>query len=185
MKHPALLALAAAPVLVLSACGSSSSSSTATDSGGGTGTGSTPPAVNHQASGHGLHVASTSLGKVLVDANGRTVYMFSPDSAGTSTCDATCLQYWPPVAPGKAAATVTGKVASTSTTAGGKIATVGGWPVYTFIEDQQPGDVKGEGFSDFGGVWYAVSPSGQPVKSATPAQPSSSSSGYTAPGHGY
>jgi predicted lipoprotein with Yx(FWY)xxD motif len=158
MKIPALMAVAAASLLTLSACGSSSST-TATPAGGG-GASSAP------ATGSGLHVADTSLGKVLVDANGRTVYMFSPDSSGKSTCDSSCLQYWPPVAPGKAASTVTGKVASTSTTAGGKIATVAGWPLYTFIQDQQPGDVAGEGFNDFGGVWYAVSPSGQPVKAA-------------------
>jgi predicted lipoprotein with Yx(FWY)xxD motif len=165
MKIPALMAVAAASLLTLSACGSSSST-TATPAGGG-GASSAP------ATGSGLHVADTSLGKVLVDANGRTVYMFSPDSSGKSTCDSSCLQYWPPVAPGKAASTVTGKVASTSTTAGGKIATVAGWPLYTFIQDQQPGDVAGEGFNDFGGVWYAVSPSGQPVKGAGSSSSSS------------
>ncbi|MDX6358078.1 MAG: hypothetical protein QOH37_1132 [Nocardioidaceae bacterium] len=165
MKIPALMAVAAASLLTLSACGSSSST-TATPAGGG-GASSAP------ATGSGLHVADTSLGKVLVDANGRTVYMFSPDSSGKSTCDSSCLQYWPPVAPGKAASTVTGKVASTSTTAGGKIATVAGWPLYTFIQDQQPGDVAGEGFNDFGGVWYAVSPSGQPVKGAGASSSSS------------
>jgi predicted lipoprotein with Yx(FWY)xxD motif len=165
MKIPALMAVAAASLLTLSACGSSSST-TATPAGGG-GTSSAP------ATGSGLHVADTSLGKVLVDANGRTVYMFSPDSSGKSTCDSSCLQYWPPVAPGKAASTVTGKVASTSTTAGGKIATVAGWPLYTFSQDQQPGDVAGEGFNDFGGVWYAVSPSGQPVKGAGSSSSSS------------
>jgi predicted lipoprotein with Yx(FWY)xxD motif len=166
MKIPGLMAVAAASLLTLSACGSSSST-TATPAGGG-GASSAAPAT-----GSGLHVADTSLGKVLVDANGRTVYMFSPDSSGKSTCDSSCLQYWPPVAPGKAASTVTGKVASTTTTAGGKIATVAGWPLYTFISDQQPGDVAGEGFNDFGGVWYAVSPSGQPVKGAGASSSSS------------
>lgn len=158
MKIPALMAVAAASLLTLSACGSSSST-TATPA-SGRGTSSAPSTAS------GLHVADTSLGKVLVDAHGLTVYMFTPDSSGKSTCDASCLQYWPPVAPSKAASTVTGKVATTTTTAGASIATVGGWPLYTFVQDQKPGDVSGEGFSDFGGVWYAVSPSGQPVKGA-------------------
>ena len=174
MKIPALMAVAAASLLTLSACGSGSSTTATPATGGGTSNAA-------GSAGSGLHVADTSLGNVLVDASGRTVYMFSPDSSGTSTCDASCLQYWPPVAPGKAASTVTGKVASTTTTAGGKIATVGGWPVYTFIQDQKPGDVAGEGFSDFGGVWYAVSPSGQPVKSGG----SSSTSSAPAQGRGY
>ncbi len=173
MKIPALMAVTAAALLTLSACGSSSST-TASPPAGGANTGSPAAAAS------GLHVADTSLGKVLVDARGETVYMFTPDSSGKSTCDSSCLQYWPPVAPGKAASTVTGKVASTSTTAGGQIATVGGWPVYTFTQDQKPGDVTGEGFSDFGGVWYAVSASGQPVKG--PGGASSSSPAYS--GHG-
>ena len=173
MKIPALMTVAAASLLTLSACGSSNST-TASPPAGGAGNGS--PA----ASASGLHVASTSLGKVLVDANGNTVYMLTADSAGTSTCSSACLTYWPPVAPGQAASTVTGKVSSTATTSGGTIATVGGWPLYTFIQDQKPGDVTGEGISNFGGVWYAVSPSGQPVKG--PGGGSSSSPAYS--GHG-
>jgi predicted lipoprotein with Yx(FWY)xxD motif len=174
MKIPGLMAVAAASLLTLSACGSSSSSTTAPPAGGGASS-STP------AAGSGLHVADTSLGKVLVDANGRTVYMLTADSSGTSTCSSACLTYWPPVAPSKADAAVTGKVATTTTTSGSKIATVGGWPLYTFIQDQKPGDVTGEGISNFGGVWYAVSPSGQPVKGAG----ASSTSSAPAQGRGY
>jgi predicted lipoprotein with Yx(FWY)xxD motif len=173
MKIPSLMAVAAASLLTLSACGSSSST-TAPPAGGGASS-STP------AAGSGLHVADTSLGKVLVDANGRTVYMLTADSSGTSTCSSACLTYWPPVAPSKADAAVTGKVATTTTTSGSKIATVGGWPLYTFIQDQKPCDVTGEGISNFGGVWYAVSPSGQPVKGAG----ASSTSSAPAQGRGY
>ncbi|MGA8246746.1 MAG: hypothetical protein WB797_07570 [Nocardioides sp.] len=172
MRTPVLMAVAATPLVLLSACGSSSSTATSPSQG------ATPPG---SASGSGLHVASTSLGKVLVDASGRTVYMFTADSPGHSTCDAACLQFWPAVAPGQASSTVTAKVASTATATGSAVATVAGRPVYTFIQDQQPGDVTGEGLSRFGGVWYAVSPSGSPVKSAA-GQASSS----TPPaGHGY
>jgi predicted lipoprotein with Yx(FWY)xxD motif len=163
MKTPVLMAIAAAPLFLVSACGSSSSTTATSPSGGAS----------------GLHVASTSLGRVLVDASGRTVYTFTADSSGHSTCSAACLQYWPAVSPGHASTTVTAKVASTPTTDGSTVATVGGWPVYTFIQDQQPGDVTGEGISNFGGVWYAVSPSGQPVKSS-----SGSGTSYTPPAGG-
>jgi predicted lipoprotein with Yx(FWY)xxD motif len=176
MKTPVLMALAAAPLFLVSACGSSSSTTASPPSGG-----TTP-----SSSANGLHVATTSLGKVLVDANGHTVYTLSADSAGKSTCSSSCLQYWPAVAPSKAASTVTATVASTSTTGGSKIATVAGWPVYTFIQDQNPGDVNGEGMNAFGGIWYAVSPSGQPVKSAGGGAPSASgSSASTYGGGGY
>jgi predicted lipoprotein with Yx(FWY)xxD motif len=176
MKIPALIAVTAASLLTLSACGSSSST-TASPPSSGTNANAAAQAAS------GLHVADTSLGKVLADAGGNTVYMFSTDSSGKSTCNSTCLQYWPPVAPGKAASTVTGKVASTTTTTGGKVATVAGWPVYAFSQDQKPGDVTGEGFSDFGGVWYAVSPSGQPVKSAAGSSSSGGTTG-SAPAYG-
>jgi predicted lipoprotein with Yx(FWY)xxD motif len=169
------MAVAAAPLILVSACGSNSSTTASPPSGGA----SSPSGTTS-----GLHVASTSLGKVLVDAKGMTVYLLTADSSGHSTCSAACLQYWPPVAPGTAASTVTGKVASTTTPGGPKIATVGGWPVYTFIQDQKPGDVTGEGVATFGGIWYAVSPAGQPVKAAGGSSPGASSS--SAPtGHGY
>ena len=169
MKTLAILAVGATAALTLSACGGSSSTTT------------TPAATGSPGSPSGLHVASTSLGDVLVDSSGRTVYMLTADAPGHSTCSSACLAYWPPVAPAKAASTVTAKVASATATSGAKIATAGGWPLYTFVQDQKPGDVTGEGISSFGGVWYAVSPSGQPIKGAT----SGSSSSSAPQGRGY
>ena len=172
MKRSVLLTTAAS-ALVLSACASSGSSTTATS------TGSTP---SGSGGGTGLHVASTSLGQVLVDAQGRTVYLLTADSPNHSSCSSACLQYWPPVAPGSSAASVTAKVASTTTTGGQKIATAGGWPLYTFIQDQKPGDVSGEGVHSFGGVWYAVSPSGQPVTSGAGSSSSGTGGSSSSPG---
>ncbi len=173
MKTLAILAVGATAALTLSACGGNSSTTT-TPAASGT-SGSTTSAA-------GLHVASTSLGRVLVDSSGMTVYMLTADSPGHSSCSSACLTYWPAVAPGAKASTVTAKVASTATSSGSKIATAGGWPLYTFVQDQKPGDVTGEGVATFGGVWYAVSPSGQPVKGSGA---SSSSSGSAPQGRGY
>lgn len=170
MRHLQLVALVAVPLLALSACGTNNSNGY----GGGSTTSSSPAGAG---GGSGIHVAATSLGRVLVDGNGRTVYLLTADHPGKSTCSGSCLQYWPPVAPGSSPATgVTATVASTASTGGGKIATVGGWPLYTFAQDQKPGDVNGQGMSSFGGTWYAVSASGQPVKGA---------SGGSSTGHGY
>ncbi len=173
MKTTAVLAVAATALLTLSACGSNST--TASDA---------APQAKAVGSATGLHVASTSLGKVLVDTSGRTVYVLSADSANHSTCSSSCLQLWPAVAPGSHAG-VTAKVGSTATAAGPKTATVAGHPIYTFSGDQAPGDVNGEGLQDFGGVWYAVSPTGAAVTAAA-SSPSSSAS-VTTPyqGRGY
>jgi predicted lipoprotein with Yx(FWY)xxD motif len=179
MNIPVLLALGAASALTLSACGSgTSSTSVASDAGASGG-------VASQVSGQALHVASTSLGKVLVDASGKTVYTLSADGPNKSTCDASCISFWPAVAPGKAAH-MTAKIGSTTTPDGTKIATVAGHPVYTFIKDQGPGDVNGEGVEEFGGTWYALSPAGTTVMSAsTPSSATSSSpaGGYVRGGY--
>jgi predicted lipoprotein with Yx(FWY)xxD motif len=168
MKIYSLAAVAAASLLTLSACGSGSSSSSA----GTQAQPSTTPASN----AGGLHVATTSLGKVVVDGQGRTVYMLTADHGGHSSCSNACLQYWPPVAPGKASG-LGAKVGATATTTGGQTATVGNWPVYTYVGDAKPGDVSGEGIANFGGVWYAVSPNGTPVKAGGSSSQSSSSGG--------
>lgn len=175
MKVYRLAAVAAVSLLALSGCGSGSSS-TATDT-------ATPGSASPKpvAGAQGLHLASTSLGKVVVDSNGMTVYMLTADTPDHSTCSTTCLQHWPPVASSSGSG-LHAAVGSTATMDGRTTATVGGSPVYTFTQDQKPGDVTGEGEQIFGGTWYAVSASGKPVKQggpSTPSSPASSSSGYT------
>jgi predicted lipoprotein with Yx(FWY)xxD motif len=176
MKVYSLAALAAVSLLTLSACGSGSSSTNAGTTGGGS---STPKPASTSS---GLHVASTSIGKVVVDGNGMTVYMLTADKPDHSSCSAACLAYWPPVAPSSETG-ISAKVGSTSTMSGGKTATVGGWPVYTFVQDQKAGDVNGEGVKTFGGTWYAISASGKPVTSGGSKSPTSPSS--SAYGRGY
>ncbi len=172
MNIPALLAVGAVSALTLSACGSSSS--TATTQQGAAPSGAT--------SAHGLHVASTSLGRVIVDAQGRTVYLLTADSMNHATCDASCQHYWPPVPSGHGSG-VTATIASTALPGGGTTGTVAGLPVYTYSGDHQAGDVNGEGVDEFGGTWYAVSPSGTPITHAGAASSSSSAPAY--PGRGY
>src|SRR5674476_520499 len=92
-----------------------------------------------------LGVATTSLGPVLVDGKGLTVYLLTSDSPGHSACSAACLAYWPPVA-GPAPASVKGVTAPlsvTKATSGTSMVTAGGWPLYTFVKDGAPGDVTG------------------------------------------
>jgi predicted lipoprotein with Yx(FWY)xxD motif len=166
-----LLVLGAVLAAGLSACGGPTASTT--------GSGGSSAA----SSGAVLAPAHTTLGTVLVDHAGRTVYLLTADSPGHSTCSAQCLAYWPSVAPGsstKPPPGVTAPVGTAKVAGGGSTVTVGGWPVYTFVQDSSPGDVTGEGVKSFGGVWYAVSPSGhavEPGASSTPAPSTSSGRG--------
>jgi predicted lipoprotein with Yx(FWY)xxD motif len=180
--HRTLAALPAIALLAVAGCGSGSSSTTGSSASSSSPTSSAAGAI---------HVASTSLGQVLVDGAGRTVYLLTADSPGKSSCDASCLMYWPAVgapASGTSLPGVTAKMGQASTPGGARIVTVGGWPLYTFVKDKAAGDVTGEGVQSFGGTWYAVSPSGQPVKagggsSSTPG--GGSSSGSSGGGLGY
>jgi predicted lipoprotein with Yx(FWY)xxD motif len=169
MKIHAVLAVAATAVVTLSACGSDPAA----------------PAAPQAAAGgaSGLHGADTSLGRVLVDASGRTVYLLTADGRNRSTCSASCLQFWPAVTPGGGNG-VRAQVGATATPGGPMTATVAGHPVYTFSQDHGPGDVNGEGLQEFGGTWYAVSVGGAAVR-APDTSPSSAQSSAPSYGRGY
>jgi len=171
-----ITALGSLAVLGLAACGSTTSagSSPAPSNTGG--------AATSSAAAGTLAVRTTSLGPVLVDARGRTVYLLTADSPGHSSCASSCLRYWPAVPPGASTPTslpgITATIGTTATMAGGKTLTAGGWPLYTFVQDSKPGDVTGQGVKAFGGTWYAVSPAGKAVTTAASSSGGGARGGY-------
>lgn len=115
-------------------------------------------------------LGSTSLGKVLVAANGRTLYMFTADKGKTSTCYGTCAAYWPPLLAGKPSvgAGLNASIIGTTKRRDGQLqVTYGGHPLYSFVKDTKAGDVKGQGIVHFGGSWWVVSASGQEITAKT------------------
>jgi predicted lipoprotein with Yx(FWY)xxD motif len=171
-QRPALLvAVLAATALLTAACGSPSTTPVANTGTAGGGTG----AVLSTRS-------STTLGTVVVDAQGKTVYLFAIDSPGHSACTGACLQYWPLVAAPATLPTslpgITGTLGVLDRPDGAKQLTLGGWPLYTYAGDSAPGSTAGEGLNLSGGLWWAVSPSGSAVKGPG-SSPSSSSGGYS------
>lgn len=124
-----------------------------------------PAAVDAPAAGTVVTVASDdALGAFLTDAEGRTLYLFTSDSPGVSTCEGGCLGAWPPlltdgepVAQGATEASLLG----TLTRADGSVqVTYGGWPLYFFAADAAAGDTAGQGVSD---VWFVVAPDGTAI----------------------
>jgi len=119
-------------------------------------------------SGTQVKAAKTSLGRVLVDGRGRTLYLFAIDKRGASSCLGQCAVYWPPLMTGTkgiAGAGVKASLLGTAKRAGGKLQlTYNGHPLYFFKEDAKAGQTKGEGVNGFGGLWWAVSPAGAAVK---------------------
>jgi predicted lipoprotein with Yx(FWY)xxD motif len=181
-------ALVLSPVLLfaLAACGSNG-----TNASSGSGSGSSAGGSSNKAASSSsvLAVRNTKLGKVLVDSKGQSVYLFTADSKNHSSCNATCLNYWPAV---KATGTVPGsipgitaKIGTTSDMSGGKIVTANGWPLYTYVKDTKPGDVTGQGTDFFGGKWWVLTPSGAKVTSTGSSSGSPSSSSSSSGGGGY
>jgi predicted lipoprotein with Yx(FWY)xxD motif len=137
--------------------------------GGGGGNTSTSSELPKTADGRTatLGVANNSLGQVLVDSQGRTLYLFRRDSGARSACSGSCAVDWPPLrTTGKPTVGTGAKPAITMTEArsdGRAQITYNGHPLYRFSGDQKPGDTNGQGQDAFGGLWYAVSPSGDEV----------------------
>jgi len=142
--------------LAVAACGSSS--------GGGYGGGSSAA----KSSGKGsVALASTKLGKVLVDGNGRTLYLFEADKGAMSKCGGACASAWPPLTtsgkPTAGAGVVAAKLGTAKRPDGTTGVTYDGHPLYTYAGDGAAGQTTGEGLTDYGAPWYALSAAGKTV----------------------
>lgn len=131
-------------------------------------------AANNSAKvGAKVAVASSGLGRILVDGRGRTLYLFEKDSHGRSACAGSCAGYWPPlITSGKPLATAGAKASLLGTTrrADGRLqVTYNHHPLYTFVRDIRKGQTNGEAVNVFGAEWYALSAAGTKVeKNAAP-----------------
>lgn len=96
-----------------------------------------------------------TMDKVLVDANGMTLYTFDKDATGVSNCYDQCAQNWPPLAV-SSGESAEGSYSIVERTDGTKQWAYDGNPLYLWIADQAPGDQTGDGV---GGVWHVAKPS--------------------------
>ena len=113
-----------------------------------------------------VSLRTTKVGKVLVAANGRTLYLFTADKGNKSACYGQCATYWPPLIAQTptAGAGLKASLLGTAKRRDGKLqVTYNGHPLYFFAEDKKAGDVKGQGFVHFGGAWWVVSSVGTKV----------------------
>jgi predicted lipoprotein with Yx(FWY)xxD motif len=153
-------ALAATALVGLGACGGSGSTSSSRY---GSGSASSTTAMSTAS----VRTHQTSLGMVLANSAGRTLYVFMKDSAGKSNCTGACTQTWPPVAgepqPNAGPGADATKLGTITRDDGTKQTTYAGSPVYSYVKDMQPGDTFGQGV---GGVWFAAGVDGKPVSTA-------------------
>ncbi len=119
------------------------------------------------AAGVALAIADSTHGKILVDGAGKTLYGFTPDEAGTPTCNDQCADNWPPLLADDAAAVSLGAGLDTSKLSvvdradGDKQVKYGEYPLYYFANDGSAGDTNGQGLNS---KWYVMSPEGEVVK---------------------
>jgi predicted lipoprotein with Yx(FWY)xxD motif len=120
-----------------------------------------------QSGGARVLTRSSSLGTHLVDASGRTLYLFEKDKHGRSSCSGQCAGFWPPLLTGGkpvAGHGVKAALLGTTRRSDGKMqVTYGGHPLYRFSLDTKSGQTKGEGLDKFGAEWYVVAPSGKKI----------------------
>jgi predicted lipoprotein with Yx(FWY)xxD motif len=144
----------------------------------------TPPAS-------AVALKQTSLGQTLVDANGRTLYLFQGDRPNVDTLSPAGKAAWPPFMAAVKPAAMNGAVASrigTIPAGGGKAqVTYAGHPLYYFVGDDGAGQTHGQGLNEFGALWYVLGGSGQAVTSApsSPAPAAAPMGGGGATGYGY
>lgn len=145
---------------------------TACGSGGGGATAAPPPKAPTGAPAT-VSVANTSLGKILVDSEGRSLYLFKADVGTKSTCNGACASAWPPLSVSSEPAVGGGASASLLGTSkrpgGGSQVTYNGHPLYRFVNDHKPGDVNGQGVNGFGALWFALSATGHQISSPPPS----------------
>jgi predicted lipoprotein with Yx(FWY)xxD motif len=112
----------------------------------------------------------SGLGVVLVNARGRTLYVFMKDARRHVSCTGSCAIYWPPLKWKRAGKPKAARPARTKllgldrNPAGGKVVTYSKWPLYTYAGDSAAGQTNGENLNQNGGKWYVISPKGKLIK---------------------
>lgn len=108
-----------------------------------------------------VKTSDSDLGQILTTADGMTVYGFTTDTNGESSCVDGCADAWPPVAvdgeqlPAGMDADVFSVIERPD---GSYQLKAGDWPLYTFMGDTAAGQTNGQGT---GGTWFVVKPDGQ------------------------
>jgi predicted lipoprotein with Yx(FWY)xxD motif len=140
----------------------------ATASGGGSKKSKTAGAPGQSAAASSaIDVRNGPLGKMLVDAHGRTLYLFEADKPNMSNCSGACLSIWPPLdasaKPQAKGGVVASKIGLIPSAGGKNEVTYAGHPLYYYAPDQKPGDTLGQGLNQFGAKWYVLATTGNKI----------------------
>ena len=164
-----MLAATAAFALALAGCG-----------GSGKKTASSPSTSSTTAQSSEAYTITAAnvpgVGTVLVNGEGRTLYLLTSEKGGKLTCtdDNGCTKVWPDtelpsgVTQAIAGSGIQASMLGTVKSSGGSLyVSYAGWPLYEYSGDTGPGTANGEGIVSFGGTWYTLTPAGTQVTSKT------------------
>lgn len=169
------IAVGAIAGLSLSACGGNEGTPSSTST-------SSTPSTQAVSAPADVRVANTSLGSVVTDASGRTLYMFTKDVNGTSTCYDQCAVAWPAVTVEDSDLVGDGVdkslLGTTVRKDGSKQLTLKGMPLYRFASDTKAGDVNGQNNKN---VWFVLRSDGSVVRDAAASGGQASTSSTSAP----
>ena len=113
-----------------------------------------------------ISVRKTKLGRILVDAQGRTLYDFVKDKNDRSACAGACAKFWPPLmttGKPKAGKGVHAKLLGTTVRKAGRQVTYDNHPLYTYAGDNKAGQTNGKGSTNFGAPWGVLAPNGHQI----------------------
>jgi predicted lipoprotein with Yx(FWY)xxD motif len=127
-----------------------------------------PAAMSREAGAPTLAVKSSAYGRVLFDGRGYVLYAFTRDAKGRSACYGACARAWPVYSAKGALNPGTGVKSSllgtTKRRDGRRQVTYAGRPLYYFVGDAKPGQIRCQNAAEFGGTWLVVRPSGKLVR---------------------
>jgi predicted lipoprotein with Yx(FWY)xxD motif len=164
-----VLAIAAVAAIAHSSGGGTSASTGTPVTSSAYGDTSMPATASAYATSKAATIATAShgLGTMLVDAQGRTLYLWKADKGHQSTCTGACATAWPPVTTkGKPKAHGAAKASLLSTTKrsdGTTQVTYAGHPLYRFQGDAKAGQHNGQASEAFGADWLVVAPNGKAI----------------------
>lgn len=115
------------------------------------------------------------MGKVLVDGQNMTLYLFVPDKqSGKSACYGTCAEAWPPLLlpagtkqPLEGPGVQRSLIGTTRRSDGTTQITYNRWPLYLWVGDTQPGQATGQDLDNQGGLWFVLDPDGTEITAHT------------------
>lgn len=157
-----------ASALLITGCGSSSGSSataTAAVKAPASSAAAATSAVAAAGAAVTIQTKTAALGTYLTDQAGRTLYVFAADTGSTSTCNAGCTTYWPPLTgTAKAGSGIQASaLGSSARSDGSKQVTYDGHPLYYFAGDKTPGSTAGQGSTGSGAKWWVVGVDGKAI----------------------